>query len=92
MYLNCNNLYGYGMTKKLSTGKLQWVEYISIFTEGFIKISDKNSDTGYLLVVDVAYPKNLHECNKYLPFYLIGLKSIKPLSFHVILMIKIITL
>ena len=41
---------------------------ISIFTEDYIKNYDENSDTGYLLVVDVTYPKDLHENHKYLPF------------------------
>ena len=64
MCLDVNNLYGYGMSKKLSAGKSQWVEDTSIFTEDFIKNYDENSDTGYLLVVDVTYPKNLHESHK----------------------------
>ena len=68
MCLDVNNLYGYGMSKKLSAGKSQWVEDISIFTEDFIKNYDENSDTGYLLVVDVTYPKDLYEKHKYLPF------------------------
>ena len=63
-----NNLYGYGMIKKLPTGNFQWIEDISIFTEDYIKNYDENSDTGYLLVVDVTYLKDLHENHKYLPF------------------------
>ena len=56
------------MTKKLPTGNLQWIEDISIFTEDYIQKYDEDSDTGYLLVVDVTYPKDLHENHKYLPF------------------------
>ena len=37
-------------------------------TEDYIKNYNGNSDTGYLLVVDVTYPKNLYENHKYLPF------------------------
>ena len=68
MYLDVNNLYGYGMSKKLQTVDFQWIEDISIFTEDYIKNYNKNSDTGYLLVVDVTYPKGLYESHKYLPF------------------------
>ena len=28
MYLDVNNLYGYGMSKKLQTGDFQWIEDI----------------------------------------------------------------
>ena len=68
IYLDVNNLYGYGMIKKLPTGNFQWIEDISIFTEDYVKNYDENSDTGYPLVVDATYPKDLHENHKYLPF------------------------
>ena len=41
------NLYGYAMSKKLPYGNFKWV------TEDF-KNYNENSDTGYLLVADVA--------------------------------------
>ena len=65
MYLDVNNLYGYGMSKKLQTSNFQWVEDISIFTKDYIKNYNENGDTGYLLVVDVTYPKDLYESHKY---------------------------
>ena len=68
MYVDANNLYGYAMSKKLPTGDFQWIEDTSIFTEDYIKNYDENSDTCYLLVVDVTYPKELYEKHKYLPF------------------------
>ena len=40
----------------------------SIFTEDFIKNYDEESDIGYLFVVDVEYPKNLHMLHSDLPF------------------------
>ena len=67
MYVDTNNLYGYAMSKKLPTGDFQWMEDSSIFTEDYTKSYDENSDTGHLLVVDVTYPKDLHENHKYLP-------------------------
>ena len=54
-----------------------------IFTEDYIKNYDENSDTGYLLVVDVTYPKDLYEKHIY-HFYLRNSKLIKVLSYHVI--------
>ena len=68
MYVDAYNLYGYALCKKLPTGNLQWMEDISIFNEDYIKNYDEHSDTGCLLVVDVTYPKDLHENRKYLPF------------------------
>ena len=39
-----------------------------MFTEDFIKSYDEESDIGYLHVVDVEYPKNLHMLHRDLPF------------------------
>ena len=68
MHVDANNLSGYAMSKRLPTGNFQWIEDSSIFTEDYIKNYDENSDTGYLLVADVTYPKDLYEKHKYLPF------------------------
>ena len=68
MYVDANNLYGYAMCKKLPTGNFKWVEDLSIFTKDFIKNYSEDSNTGYLLVVDVKYPENLYRDHKYLPF------------------------
>ena len=40
----------------------------SKFTEEFIKNYDEDSNKGYILQVDVKYPKNLHDLNEDLPF------------------------
>ena len=37
-------------------------------TEEFIKNYDEDSDKGYILEVDVKYPKNLHGLHEDLPF------------------------
>ena len=40
----------------------------SKFNEDFIKIFDKDSNKGYILIVDVEYPKHLHDLHSDLPF------------------------
>ena len=42
--------------------------YISKFNEEFIKNYDEDNDKGYILEVDVEYPKNLHDLHSDLPF------------------------
>ena len=60
-YLDANNLYGWAMSQKLPVRNFKWIEKgdISKFNEAFIKNYDENSDKGYILEVDVEYPKNL---------------------------------
>ena len=58
VYLDVNNLYEYAMCKKLPLNGYKW-EDTSLFTEEFIKNYDEEGDTGYLLEVDVEYPKEL---------------------------------
>ena len=66
-YLDANNLYGYAMCKKLPLNGYKWVD-ISMITEEFIKNYDEEGDTGYLLEVDVEYPKELASAHRDLPF------------------------
>ena len=59
MYLDANNLYGWGMSQKLSVNGFKWVKKLSKFDERFIKKYDKNSDKRYILEVHIEHPKNL---------------------------------
>ena len=70
MYLNTNNLYGWAMLQKLLVGDFKWIEKdnLSKLDGKFIKNYDVDSDIGYLLEVDVHYPKNLHRLHSDLPF------------------------
>ena len=68
--LDDNNLYGWAMSEKLPINDFKWIETndLSTFNENFIKNYDENSDTGYILEVDVEYPKELFNKHKDLPF------------------------
>ena len=68
IYDDANNLYGFAVCKTLPVDGFKWVDDLSIFTEDFIKNYDEEDDTGYLFVVDVEYPKNLHKLHSDLPF------------------------
>ena len=41
---------------------------MSKFTEEFIKNYDEDSDKGYIIEIDVKYPRNLHGLHEHLPF------------------------
>ena len=41
---------------------------MSKIDEDFLKNYDEDSDKGYILEVDVEYPKNLHDLDRDLPF------------------------
>ena len=56
------------MFQKLPVNNLKWVEDLVKFNENFIKNYDENSDEGYILEVDVEYPKELFNLHKDLPF------------------------
>ena len=68
MYVDANNLYGWAISKKLSVDGFRWVDDLSMFTEDFIKSYDEEGDVGYLLVVDIEYPKTLRMLHSDLPF------------------------
>ena len=68
MYVDANNLYGWAMSKKLSVDNFKWVDDLFMFTEDFIKSYDEEGDVGYLLVVNIEYPKTLRMLHSDLPF------------------------
>ena len=68
-YLDVNNLYGWAMSQPLPTGGFHWVEFDeSKDLKWIINELSKRKDHGYLLEVDVAYPRKLHDYHNDLPF------------------------
>ena len=63
-YLDASNLYGWAMSQPLPTGGFRWVDVNPN------KISElaTRTDKGYILEVDVSYPKELHNPHNDLPF------------------------
>ena len=68
IYSDVNNLYGRAMSKKLPTDCFKWVIDVSKIDEEFIKNYDNGDGIGYILKVDIEYPKELHDLHGGLPF------------------------
>ena len=69
------------MSQRLTVNDFKWIEDLLKFNEIFIKNYNENSDEGYILEVDVKYPKELFNLYKDLPFLpkrekLINVKSL----------------
>ena len=67
-YLDANSLYGWAMSQKLPVNGFKWVKNTSKIDGKFIKHYDEDSDKGYILEVDVTYPRKLHDLHSDLPF------------------------
>ena len=67
-YLDANNLYGWAMSQPLPTGGLKWVEVRRDLNPKNIANLMAKTDRGYMLEVDVNYPKELHDYHNDLPF------------------------
>ena len=75
-YLDANNLYGWAMSKKLPVNGFKWFDNNKTaepsakhaINEEFIKNYNENDKKGYILEVDVKYPKKLHDLHSDLPF------------------------
>ena len=68
-YLDANNLYGWAMSQPLPTGGFHWVEFDECKDlKSIVNKLAKCKDHGYLLEVDVAYPRKLHDYHNDLPF------------------------
>ena len=63
-YLDANNLYGWAMSKPLPTRGFYWAD---VHPDEISQLAGLE-DRGYLLDVDVAYPKELLDYHNNLPF------------------------
>ena len=63
-YLDANNLYGWAMSQPLPTGGFKWAD---VNPNEISELATRN-DKGYLLEVDVSYPKELHNPHNDLSF------------------------
>ena len=54
------------MSKKLPVNGFKWLEHV--INEEVIKNYNENDKKGYILEVDVKYPKKLHDLHSDLPF------------------------
>ena len=63
-YLDANNLYGWAMSQPLPARGFHWAD---VHPDEIGELAN-NSNKGYLLEVDVAYPKELHDYHNDLPF------------------------
>ena len=71
-YLHANNLYSWVMSKKLPVNGFKWIDNNEtaehVTNEEFIKNYNENDNKGYILEVEIKYPKRLHELHSDLPF------------------------
>ena len=56
------------MLQRLPVKRFKWKKNVSKFDEDFTKTYDEDSAKGYILEVDVEYPKDLHNLHSDLPF------------------------
>ena len=69
-YLDANNLYGWAMSQALPTGGFKWTK---VKPEEIFELA-KLKNEGYLLEIDVKYPKELQDSNNDLRFMCKNLK------------------
>ena len=62
-YLDVNKLYGYAMSKFFTRNKLEWIDLKMLD----LKKYTSNSPNGFVVEVDLQYPKELRELHKDYP-------------------------
>ena len=67
-YLDANNLYGWAMSQSLPTGGFRWIKLGDRNPKTIVEELVDKKDRGYLLEVDVAYPRELHDSHNDPPF------------------------
>ena len=70
-YLQCldaNNLYGWAMSQPLPTGEFRWLKCGAWDPTKLVDMLSRENKYGYLLEVDVKYPKDLHDLHNDISF------------------------
>ena len=67
MYLDANNLYGCAMSQYLPYGNFQDDADVGKYTPEYIMSLEDNTHEGCFLVVDLEYPKELHDLHNDYP-------------------------
>ena len=62
------------MSQRLPVNGFKWIKNTLKIDEEFIKNYDEDSDKGYILEVDIKYPRKLHDLHSDLPFLLKRMK------------------
>ena len=65
-YLDANNLYGWGMSQKLPYKNFRWVNEKKLVDLDPTLLGTED-ETGYILQVDLEYPKELHNAHNDYP-------------------------
>lgn len=67
-YIDANNLYGDAMSRSMPHNNFKWLSKNEIINFDILNVGDDDSDIGYILEVDVAYPTFLHDKHSDFPF------------------------
>ena len=67
IYLDVNSLYSWAMLQYLPVSTFKWLHPESVQNFDVTKVPD-DSDTGYILEVDLEYPDSIHDLHSDLPF------------------------
>ena len=66
LYLDMNNLYGCAMRQYLPISNFKWIKNIDKIEQKLMNIKN-NSSNGYILEVNLEYPKKLHDIHNAYP-------------------------
>jgi hypothetical protein len=66
LYIDANNLYGYSQSCPQPVGLYRWLTDEEIQAKDWT-VYDHDSDIGYILEVDLTYPRKLHKSHNSLP-------------------------
>ena len=66
-YIDANNLYGYAMSEPLPLRGFQWVDQEELETLDVLSIPEAGY-VGYILEVDLEYPRELHDIHNDYPY------------------------